>query len=302
LWRRASLDAAALIRRLGIKASLEPCDSATIAAAVVDKLLRREFDARAEAGLDGRWLNARQVKQAALLDAPAALRLSDAFTVDPYRVCLGVASAAAKRGATFFERTAVKKVRAGRAHVEITVDGGVIRAETIVVATGSATAEFSPLRRHFKRRQTYFAMTDVVPAVIRKQLLPHDLTLHDVNAHRLSWTRDDRLIVSGADQDEIPARTREAALVQRTGELMYELLKMYPVISGLMPAYGWDLTYGETADGIPYAGPHRNYPRHLFALGGGRDSITGAFLAARIVARAVAGQPDKADEVFGFTR
>jgi len=74
------------------------------------------------------------------------------------------------------------------------------------------------------------------------------------------------------------------------------------VISGLKPEYGWDLTYGETADGWLYAGPHRNYPRHLFALGGGRDSITGAFLSARILARAIAGSPDKLDDLFGFTR
>ena len=43
---------------------------------------------------------------------------------------------------------------------------------------------------------------------------------------------------------------------------------MYPAISGLQPEYGWDASYGETADGLMYIGPHRNYPRHLFALGG----------------------------------
>ena len=81
---------------------------------------------------------------------------------------------------------------------------------------------------------------------------------------------------------------------------MYELLTTYPAISGLRPEFGWDVPYGETADGLLYAGPHRNYPRHLFALGG--DSLSGAFLAARVLARAASGQPDKHDEVFGWTR
>jgi hypothetical protein len=49
-----------------------------------------------------------------------------------------------------------------------------------------------------------------------------------------------------------------------------------------------------------YIGPHRNYPRHLFALGG--DSLSGAFLAARVLARAASGEPDKYDEDFGWTR
>jgi glycine/D-amino acid oxidase-like deaminating enzyme len=108
--------------------------------------------------------------------------------------------------------------------------------------------------------------------------------------------------VSGADQDETPARTRDAVLVQRTGQLMYELLMLYPAISGLQPQYGWQLPYGETADGLMYIGPHRNYPHHLFALGGGGDTISGAFVAARILARAVRGQTEKADDVFGWTR
>jgi hypothetical protein len=50
-----------------------------------------------------------------------------------------------------------------------------------------------------------------------------------------------------------------------------------------------------------YIGPHRNYPRHLFALGG-QSSVTSAFLAARILARAVRGRVEKGDEVFGWTR
>ena len=83
---------------------------------------------------------------------------------------------------------------------------------------------------------------------------------------------------------------------------MYELLTMFPVISGLMPEYGWELISGETTDGLPYIGPHRNYPRHLFALGSGGDSITGAFLAARILLRALREASEKDDAVWGFTR
>ena len=83
---------------------------------------------------------------------------------------------------------------------------------------------------------------------------------------------------------------------------MYELLTMYPAIAGLRPEYGWELAYGDTADGVMYIGPHRNYPHHLFALGGRSDSISGAFLGARIITRALQGAAEKEDEVFGFLR
>ena len=121
--------------------------------------------------------------------------------------------------------------------MEITVEGGLVHAGTVIVCTGTATSEFTPLRRHFKPREQYFVMTEPVPAAIRKQLAGRGVTISDTASprHQVRWTRDDRLLVTGAAQDETPARKREAVLVQRTGQLMYELLMMNPAISGLHP-------------------------------------------------------------------
>jgi glycine/D-amino acid oxidase-like deaminating enzyme len=203
-----------------------------------------------------------------------------------------------------FERSPASKIRFTPKYAEVTTAGGVVQAKTVVMATGSAGIEFKPLRRHFKARESYVVLTERVPAAVRRQLGDRSIILSRVASpgSTLRWTDDERLVVSGAPQDETPERTRNAVLVQRTGHLMYELLKMYPAISGLQPEYGWEASYGETADGLMYIGAHRNYPRHLFALGGGAGSITGAFVAARIVTRALQGQSDKADGVFGWAR
>jgi glycine/D-amino acid oxidase-like deaminating enzyme len=301
-WRRASLDAAALIRRLRIQCGLEACDHIVVASRDDAKGLRRELDARSAAGLDSTWQSPASVRKSAALEAAGGIRLGAAFTLDPYRACLGLASAAKSRGGTFFEKSRVTKVRAGAKKVEVTLEGGLVSARTIIVCTGLATAEFKPLRRHFKPREQYFVMTEPVPAAIRKQLASHEVSIGDIASppHEVRWTRDNRLLVTGAAQDITPTRKREAVLVQRTGQLMYELLMMNPAISGLQPEYGWDGSYGETADGIMYIGPHRNYPRHLFGLGG--NSLSGAFLAARVLARAASGEPDQHDDVFGWTR
>lgn len=303
-WRRGALDGAALLRRLGIRCDLQPCDTIVVAGRDEEKRLRRELAARREAGLDVTSLGARQVATLMGLEAAAALRSRSSFTLDPYRACLGLASAAARRGAELFERSRVRQVRFTRRYADVLAEGGTIRTRAVVVATGSATSEFKALRRHFRRRETYVVMTEPVPAAVRRQLGDRAFILGDVRVppHRVRWTRDDRLVVAGADQNETPPRTRNALLVQRTGQLMYELLTMYPAISGLQPEYGWEASYGDTADGLLYIGAHRNFPFHLFALGGGRDSVTGAFVAARIVVRAVQGAPDKADQVFGWNR
>ena len=143
-----------------------------------------------------------------------------------------------------------------------------------------------------------------MPAAMRKALGARDAVILDTRSprHRIRFTADDRLIVAGADQPATAARTRDAVLVQRTGQLMYEVLTMNPANSGLVPAFGWDVPYGETADRLPYIGAHRNFPRHLFALGMPGDSVTGSFLAARILVRQLAGAPEKSDAVFAWTR
>jgi glycine/D-amino acid oxidase-like deaminating enzyme len=106
----------------------------------------------------------------------------------------------------------------------------------------------------------------------------------------------------GADRESPPDRLREKTTIQRTGQLMYELSTMYPDISGMIPEYGWDAAYARTADGLPYIGPHRNFPRHLFAFGDSSHSVTGAHLASRMLLRHYLGELDPADELFAFTR
>ena len=100
----------------------------------------------------------------------------------------------------------------------------------------------------------------------------------------------------------VPERLREKTIVQRTGQLMYELSTIYPEISGILPEYGWDAPYALTAEGVPYIGPHRNFPHHLFAFGDASSGVTGAYLASRVLLRHHLGETDSADEAFGFNR
>lgn len=303
-WRRGALEGAALLRRLGVACDLTARDTILVARREGEKLLRRESDARRDAGLELAWLNQKQLQARMKLEAAAGLKTRDGFALDPYRACLGLAAAAAGRGAACFERSRVWNVRFTRRLAEVVADQGRIRARKVIVATSSATAEFKSLQRHFTRREMYFAMTGRLPAAMRRELGDPRVVLTDMHVppHHIGWGGADRLIVAGGDQKETPLRKRPAVLVQRTGELMYELLKTYPAILGLQPEYAWDASYGETADGLMYLGAHRNYPHHLFALGGGAAGVTGAFVAARLLLRAVRGEPDKADEVFSWTR
>jgi glycine/D-amino acid oxidase-like deaminating enzyme len=184
------------------------------------------------------------------------------------------------------------------------VEGGRIRTSKVIVATGSLTDLYRPLKRHLDDREIYMVLTGKMPAAMRKQLGDPRVVLRDfqVPPTQVSVVGGDRLLICGADQPATPPRKREPVLIQRTGQLMYEVLKMYPDISGLQPEFGWDAPYGQAADGLMYIGAHRNYPHHLFAVGGSSASVTGSFVAGRLLLRAVRGESEKTDEAVGWTR
>jgi glycine/D-amino acid oxidase-like deaminating enzyme len=308
LWqsmRRASLDFAAAIRRLGIRCDLAPQDLLFVTRDGSDaaRRLKREYQARRDAGLDVTWLNGAALKREVALDAGGALRIKgDAF--DPYRACVGLAAAAVARGAVLHEHTAVKRVRAGRKGVQIKTDAALVAADFVVIATGAPIDDLRALRRHFAPRQTFVVVTESLPAAVKRQVGRRTAALRDTASppHLLRWMKDDRVLFSGADQAPLPARAREKTLVQRSGQLMYELTTLYPAISGLQPAWAWDLLHHESPDGLPVVGLHRNFPRHLFALGHARHGAGVAWLAARVLLRELTGEPSKGDALFGFSR
>ena len=304
-WRRAALDFTALLRRLGVKCALEEHDAVLVARSPEDAMrLKHEQKVRRAAGFDAPLLPARTIRQELALDAPGGLRGKAGATIDPYRACVGLAAAALDRGVRIFERSPVRRITFTRKTADVHAPGGAIRTNRVVIATSLPTALFKGLIRHFWFKTSYLALTHPIPARIRTQLGSDRAIVRDLAEppHAIRWVGEDRLLVNGADSVAVPPRRRDKAVVQRTGQLMYELSTLYPVISGILPAYGWSADYALTAEGIPYIGAHRNYPHHLFAFGDASHSVTGAYLASRVLLRQHLGQPDPSDDAFSFKR
>jgi glycine/D-amino acid oxidase-like deaminating enzyme len=304
VWRKGALDGAALLRRLRVRCDLEPREMLIVAAAHNERELRREHDARRDARLDLAWLTRKQMQSRVKMDAAGGLKTRDGFALNPYRACIGIMAAARGAGAVSHEKSRVRKVRFTRKYAEVLAEGGKIRTAKVIVATGSITEVYKPLQRHLDEREAYMVLTDRMPAGMRKQLGDPRVVLRDPEepSTQMGVIRGDRLLISGGDQHATAAKKRDAVLIQRTGALMYEVLKRYPAISGLQPELGWNAPYGQTADGLMYIGAHRNYPHHLFAVGGSAASVTGSFVAGRMLLRAVQDASEKSDEVLGWTR
>jgi glycine/D-amino acid oxidase-like deaminating enzyme len=179
-----------------------------------------------------------------------------------------------------------------------------VTAEAVVIATGALPDDLRALRRHFAPVLSYAAVTQPLPAAVRRETGKRAAAIRDTHAppHLIRWLKDDRVLVAGGDRPWVSGRPREKLLVPQVSELMYELTTLYPAISGLQPEWGWDVDRYGSPDGLPVIGPHRNFPRHLFALGHGRHGAGVAWLAARVLLRAFQGEAAKGDDLFGFAR
>ena len=308
LWqtmRRASLDFAAALRRFGIRCDVAAQDLVELTrlgpAAARD--LAKEYAARRSAGLEVTWLHARAVQRDTAISADGALRVKG-DVLDPYRAAVGLAAAAVARGAKVHEHSPAQRVRAARKHVEVLTERGLIAAEAVVIATGGPIDDLRALRRHFPARQSSAVVTEPLPAAVRREVGRRAAALTDTATppHLLRWLKDDRVFFGGAERAPMPAKASARVLVPTAMELMYELTTIYPAISGIQAGWGWNVTSFGSPDDLPVIGRHRNFPRHLFALGHGGHGAGVSWLAARLLVRDFVGEPARHDEVFGFSR
>jgi glycine/D-amino acid oxidase-like deaminating enzyme len=300
----APRDLAAAVKRLGLKAGLALAPTLRIIPpSQTDKDLRKEAAARASAGLIGTFMQPGAIARQTSLETAGGMRLPEGGFAEPYKLTLGFLNAAIKRGAQVYERSRVKRITFTRKTATAFLDGGAITTTNLVIAIGEPTALFKPLKRHLRHEHRYAVMTEPLPSAVRAELGQRAAMLRDTERppHHLWFTSDNRVIFAGGDQKRQPDRLREKTLIQRTGELMYELTRLYPAISGARPDYGWDLPMAHPVDGVLYAGPHRNFPFQHFAFGTSHDPAR-AFLASRIILRSILGRSEKDDEYFSFAR
>ena len=300
----APRELAATVKRLGIKAGLDLSTAMRlVASGPDDKALRKEISARHDARLTASWLTPAAVSTQTAVASAGAIRLPAAGFADPFKLTLGFLAAAMKRGAKVYERSRVKKITFTRKTATAFLDSGSITTTNLAICIGEPTSLFKPLKRHLRHEERYVVLTEPLSAAVRAELGQRAalLTDTDVPPHHLWFTADHRALFAGGDQKRPPDRLRQKTLVQRTGQLMYELTRIYPAISGAAPAYGWEVPLAHPVDGVLYAGSHRNFPFHHFAFGTLHDPAR-AFLASRIILRSIQGRPERDDEHFSFAR
>jgi glycine/D-amino acid oxidase-like deaminating enzyme len=305
LSRKATRDFADAISRLDITCHLAERDSVYYALTEDDAAkLRDEYRRRRNAGIDARWLRPSALLDATGIAGTAAIRTSGNAQVDPYEACVGFLGAAAACGAMIFDRSPVQRIVRARDHVTLVTNRGSVRADQVIIATGYATPSFKPLAGRFRMLNTYVITTRRLSRSERRRLGLGTVMLWDTERpyHYARWTDDHRLMLGGADQRLVSGRRRAPVLRERAQSVLDHFTRLYPSLAGVEAEYAWEGLFAMTPDSLPYIGPHRRYPRHLFALGYGGNGMTMGFLAARLLLDWYRKDRSADLELFAFSR
>lgn len=263
--------------------------------------LRREFEARSDAGFEVEWWTRKQLAKSTTLPQPAAILSQDAAQVDVYRLTHGLLNAAHQKGVRIYERTSVKRTRYHARGVELkTARGFTVRARWLVVAAGYEAGAFLP-GNVTALHSTYAIVSHPVPHFSG---WPEDRCLIWETARPyvyLRTTQDNRIIMGGYDEPFRDPAERDRLLNAKAKALQRRFRQLFPRIPFEL-AEAWAGTFADTPHGLPCIGRHAEVPHTWFALGYGGNGITYSMLAAELIRDQILGRPNPDETLFGFDR
>ena len=205
------------------------------------------------------------------------------------RFAVGVAEAAARRGARIYESSTVTKLErvSGRAH-RITTARGTVEASQVLLATG--TSRRGPLawfRRRIVPVGSFIVATAPLDAALAGRLMPRrrNYVTTRIIGNYFRLTPDNRLIYGGRARFAMPGPLSD----QKSGRILRESLEaVFPALRGVTIDYCWGGLVDMTADRLPRAGEHDGL---LYSMGYSGHGVQMSTHMGRVMADVIDGRP-----------
>lgn len=264
--------------------------------------LVREAAARRRLGLDVDYLDAGELGERFGLVRPGALLSRQAACVDPYRLTHRLLQRVAARGAHVHARTRIAEILPQARSVRLrTAEGTQVHARHVVLATGYAAQQW--LRRRVARNHSSYALaSDPVPPE-SLGFLRRTMVWETARPYLYLRATPDHRIIAGGEDDriDIPAR-RDARVLKKAQAISRKLGELLPHLR-FTPAFAWAGTFAETADGLPFFGPHPQYGGRVhFAMAYGGNGITYSRIGAALLLARIERRRHPLSALFSFDR
>lgn len=264
--------------------------------------LMAEGAARRGIGLDARWLDPEALQARFDVEAGGALLTRQAARVDPYRLTYALLQRVRRRGGQVHDRTVLHSLATGTRGVRaLTEAGATVHARHVVLAMGYANQGWLQ-QRVARNRSSYAFITDPIDADVLGRL-QRTMVWESARPYLyLRATGERRLLVGGLDDAiDIPAR-RDRRVEAKADKLMKQLRHWFPRLDPV-PAFSWAGTFAETADGLPFFGPHQQWGARVhFAMAYGGNGITYSMIGAQLLRARIERRRHALEGLFGFAR
>lgn len=263
--------------------------------------LRKEFEAREKYGFPVEWLEADAIGKAyRLQNTYGGILSAQAGNIDAFQFAHDLLAFNDKKGLNIFDKTEAKKTTYGRDKITVeTGFGNKIEAKKIIYCNGYESVEiikdkfvdllstYATVGERYEDDQSHLADT---------------LFWNTADPYAYMRTTDDnRLLIGGEDEEFVDQQKRDELLGEKAEKLAKYVGRVLPDYD-FRSDFVWAGTFGQTKDGLPYIGPHPNFPNACFVLGFGGNGITFSVIGMELISKMLKGEKPKLAEYFRFRR
>ena len=290
-----------IVREIGSTCGFKKKESLYFAASKKDsKWLYKEFEARKKYGLSVSWLTDVDIRDRYRLHKTYGGILSkQAASIDAFQFTHDVLKYNAARGLRIFDKTELTTIRYADDCVYAEVESKhVIEAKKIIYCTGYETTNL--IEENFVDLFNTYAIVGEQNEDDQSDL-NETLFWNTASPYIYMRTTDDnRLLIGGEDKKF--GKVTNGKLIEKKSEKLKKYINKHLPHYDFTIDFSWAGTFGETKDGNPYIGEHKDFPNSLFVLGFGGNGITFSVIGMDIVSKLLKNQTHELVDIYRFGR
>lgn len=263
--------------------------------------LKEEFEARKEAGFEVKWMEPAEIEEAyEIKNTFGAILSQQGASVDAFLLAHEILQFNVKRSLKVYDKTEMKSVKyKDDFNIVTTTTGQKIKAKKIIYCVGYESTNL--IKEDFVQLKSTYA---IVSEIDEKHIQHLNKTLFwntDEPYLYMRTTDDNRLLIGGGDESFRNPIKRDALINKKEKEILKILGKIKPDYE-FYTDFTWAGTFGETKDGLPYIGEHKDFKNSYFVLGFGGNGITFSVTGMEMASDFMKNKPHLLTEYFKFGR